>query len=225
MRIIPSLTVAAFALLSSAANAVIVNIDAGPTGYGCNQCFGGPTNPGLAEGNTVSLVNQGHSGPLQITLGPGTYSIANGATSGQYSAWNFNTFQSPAWVWSFVIASDNGNNTADVFHVGWLNVNTTSQDQTANATNVSSFRFSTVVNPSTSVAAYHDTFTLAATTTLDFFIVDGFLPDNLGGVSLDINPINSAVPEPATWAMMILGFAGVGFMAYRRKSKPALMAV
>jgi hypothetical protein len=24
--------------------------------------------------------------------------------------------------------------------------------------------------------------------------------------------------------MMIIGFAGVGFMAYRRKSKPALMA-
>ena len=33
-----------------------------------------------------------------------------------------------------------------------------------------------------------------------------------------------AVPEPSTWAMMILGFAGIGFMAYRRKSKPALMA-
>jgi PEP-CTERM motif len=32
------------------------------------------------------------------------------------------------------------------------------------------------------------------------------------------------VPEPSTWAMMILGFAGIGFMAYRRKSKPALMA-
>ena len=34
----------------------------------------------------------------------------------------------------------------------------------------------------------------------------------------------SAVPEPSTWAMMILGFAGLGFMAYRRKSKPALSA-
>jgi hypothetical protein len=34
----------------------------------------------------------------------------------------------------------------------------------------------------------------------------------------------AAVPEPSTWAMMILGFAGLGFMAYRRKSKPALMA-
>jgi hypothetical protein len=33
-----------------------------------------------------------------------------------------------------------------------------------------------------------------------------------------------AVPEPSTWAMMILGFASIGFMAYRRKSKPALMA-
>jgi hypothetical protein len=31
------------------------------------------------------------------------------------------------------------------------------------------------------------------------------------------------VPEPSTWAMMILGFAGIGFMAYRQKSKPALM--
>jgi hypothetical protein len=28
----------------------------------------------------------------------------------------------------------------------------------------------------------------------------------------------SAVPEPATWAMMILGFIGVGFVAYRRRS-------
>jgi hypothetical protein len=27
----------------------------------------------------------------------------------------------------------------------------------------------------------------------------------------------SAVPEPSTWAMMVLGFAGVGFMAYRRR--------
>jgi hypothetical protein len=32
-----------------------------------------------------------------------------------------------------------------------------------------------------------------------------------------------AVPEPSTWAMMLLGFAGIGFMTYRRKSK-ALMA-
>jgi len=33
-----------------------------------------------------------------------------------------------------------------------------------------------------------------------------------------------AVPEPSTWAMLLLGFTGIGFMAYHRKSKPALMA-
>jgi choice-of-anchor C domain-containing protein len=31
----------------------------------------------------------------------------------------------------------------------------------------------------------------------------------------------SPVPETSTWAMMILGFLGVGFMAYRRKSPAA----
>lgn len=32
----------------------------------------------------------------------------------------------------------------------------------------------------------------------------------------------AAVPEPSTWAMMILGFAGVGFLAYRRRSQHSL---
>jgi outer membrane lipase/esterase len=36
--------------------------------------------------------------------------------------------------------------------------------------------------------------------------------------------VQSGVPEPSTWTMMILGFCSLGFMAYRRKSKPALMA-
>jgi hypothetical protein len=33
------------------------------------------------------------------------------------------------------------------------------------------------------------------------------------------------VPEPSTWAMMILGFAGIGFMAYRRRNKPDMLRV
>jgi hypothetical protein len=35
--------------------------------------------------------------------------------------------------------------------------------------------------------------------------------------------IASAVPEPSTWAMMILGFCGIGFMAYRRKQNGAAL--
>jgi PEP-CTERM motif len=36
--------------------------------------------------------------------------------------------------------------------------------------------------------------------------------------------LTNGVPEPSTWAMMILGFAGVGFMAYRHKNKMAMIA-
>jgi PEP-CTERM motif len=35
--------------------------------------------------------------------------------------------------------------------------------------------------------------------------------------------IETGVPEPSTWAMLILGFAGIGFVTYRRKQNgPAL---
>ncbi len=44
-----------------------------------------------------------------------------------------------------------------------------------------------------------------------------------GPIELTLSPV-VAVPEPSTWAMMLLGFAGIGFVAYRRKSKPALIA-
>ena len=33
------------------------------------------------------------------------------------------------------------------------------------------------------------------------------------------NPVN-AVPEPSTWAMILIGFAGLGFMTYRRTKRP-----
>ncbi|MBN8990184.1 MAG: SGNH/GDSL hydrolase family protein [Rhizobiales bacterium] len=36
--------------------------------------------------------------------------------------------------------------------------------------------------------------------------------------------IASPVPETSTWAMMIIGFAGVAFITYRRKSRPAAIA-
>jgi hypothetical protein len=49
------------------------------------------------------------------------------------------------------------------------------------------------------------------------------LPDGLSVAGEE--PIASAIPEPSTWAMMMLGFAGVGFMAYRRRNKGATLRV
>jgi hypothetical protein len=42
-----------------------------------------------------------------------------------------------------------------------------------------------------------------------------------GGAKLSSDDSVAAVPEASTWAMMILGFMGIGFVAYRRKGKPA----
>jgi hypothetical protein len=36
-------------------------------------------------------------------------------------------------------------------------------------------------------------------------------------VTFSVSAVTPAVPEPSTWAMMILGFCGLGFMACRRK--------
>jgi hypothetical protein len=32
-----------------------------------------------------------------------------------------------------------------------------------------------------------------------------------------VDPVVTGVPKPSTWAMLLIGFAGVGFMTYRRK--------
>jgi hypothetical protein len=38
------------------------------------------------------------------------------------------------------------------------------------------------------------------------------------GISGEMTPTVAPVPEPSTWAMMIVGFLGLGWMAYRRRS-------
>jgi hypothetical protein len=38
------------------------------------------------------------------------------------------------------------------------------------------------------------------------------------GGNLTTNPLVAPIPEASTWAMMLMGFAGVGFMAYRRRN-------
>jgi hypothetical protein len=66
-----------------------------------------------------------------------------------------------------------------------------------------------------------------------YFTSSGSVFSNSGNVDLQIElwlpdglTVNSvaAVPEPSTWAMMILGFAGVGFMGYRRRNSALRVA-
>jgi hypothetical protein len=52
-----------------------------------------------------------------------------------------------------------------------------------------------------------------------------YVYSNFSVVDLSAPPFTPAVPEPSTWAMLILGFCSVGFMAYgKRKNGLALTA-
>jgi hypothetical protein len=53
------------------------------------------------------------------------------------------------------------------------------------------------------------------------FTVDNFAQNGGNPSGLDV-AMSSSVPEPATWAMMVLGFLGIGFLAHRRRSRPGL---
>lgn len=61
----------------------------------------------------------------------------------------------------------------------------------------------------------------AATIPLSFRSLDGD-GSPFGAVIGDVSI--SAVPEPTTWAMMIIGFCGLGMMAYRRKKEALRLA-
>jgi len=67
-------------------------------------------------------------------------------------------------------------------------------------------------------------FTIANATIADVTVANAlgniFVADIFSGQTGNTGPVDAhvgAVPEPSTWAMMILGFLGIGFVAYRRK--------
>jgi PEP-CTERM motif len=53
---------------------------------------------------------------------------------------------------------------------------------------------------------------------------DGFFATGDRGQMFTFTLVGGAVPEPSTWAMMLLGFAGLGYAGYR-KARQAAVAV
>jgi PEP-CTERM motif len=55
---------------------------------------------------------------------------------------------------------------------------------------------------------------------IDLTIAYNLVADGSGGFGFDF-ALGGAVPEPSTWAMMLIGFAGLGYAGYRRSSERA----
>jgi hypothetical protein len=84
----------------------------------------------------------------------------------------------------------------------------------------------TLLEGPTATSYAEDSFTFTGTGSDTLSISAQTNPSDWFVDDVSLSAVTSAVPELSTWAMMILGFFGVGFMAYRRKqSGPSLRVV
>jgi PEP-CTERM motif-containing protein len=81
---------------------------------------------------------------------------------------------------------------------------------TATFTGLGTETLSTVDNPGAGPYSLQEVFVIKAT--------------GAGDTNLTIDLRSSVIPEPSTWAMMLLGFAGLGFLGYRKARMGTLAA-
>ena len=161
----------------------------------------------------------------QLTLGPGTYIITDAALTGLDSAWSShydsNNLNNGTWNWDFGVAN---NATGVVLLEDYVGTapgtgqTFASQTAAAGATGIQIYSGSTLLSGETSLALFSDTLTLAATTTVDFYVLDNYVPDNFGGIALNVAQLSTEVPEPAIPLLIGTGLAALAF--YRRKRHP-----
>jgi hypothetical protein len=211
---------ASIVALSTPAPAMIVNI----SGTANGEQTGGADCDQACEGALID--------PVQVSFAAGTYTITDafspttGLQAGAlYDAWNFESGNSQAWVWHWKALLDDGSDgstiTPSTYAAHILLDVDASFTQDSFTTEAAAAAFGAQTAPST--------LTFATATVVDFVVNDYYLPDNAGGVSLDVEPASAssgAVPEPAAWVMALAGFLAVGGslrrqMAMTRATRPA----
>lgn len=168
---------------------------AAPVQWGFAQTNGG-TDYWTGSAYTISSVNERPTGTDLIALDQGGTVTINfsQAVLNPYLAllsWNYNSFTSPS---SFTVVSQG---------CGYWGCGS-AQNLTSNSFNTSGELHG--------ILQFQGTFTSLSFTS-------GTNYEFWHGVQVGADAVG-AVPEPATWAMMLLGFAGIGF-AMRRRRTPA----
>ena len=163
-------------------------------------------------------IRGGGGGP--ITPDGSTYTVPTGLDAlGTHALWNFDYSVNPgsiAGTYAVIDVFDVNTNKGAIFTDSSATRGTTGLGDATMGNgyqNSENLNFAFLKNSLLFNAKVSDTFDISLT------VFDGTTNQPLAFVSETVN----AVPEPSTWAMMILGFCGIGFMAYRRKqNEPAL---
>lgn len=106
----------------------------------------------------------------------------------------------------------------------WLNDCCVAGDQFALVLNGTTLAATTTTVSGGVFSYFFDDIVLAVGANTFGVTVTGLAPGHLsGGASYSFSAVTSAVPEPGTWAMLLLGFGAIGHaMRRNRKSKPRL---
>jgi len=215
-------------LTYSPANAALVSFTGDGNFSNITNCSGSPTCAITNNGNVLKMSgasNQNQPSTLTITdiVGTNVPTNQNDYVIGKITWVNLATYNTDQnfnvkYTFSLNFTSPSNSFDSQVFN---LNIQQTTNPAPDNVFNISQATLNNL-----------GPFTLNGVTVSDIHFVeygDGWYDGSKwvnpeGGTStLKIvadftSPVAAPpVPEPSTWAMMILGFAGVGFMAYRRK--------
>lgn len=196
----------ASALAAPAAQAGIVNIQGfGAAGAGAN-IFNYP----VAVGTVVDLFN-----PVLISLQAGTYELSSawGQSDALYDTWNFQSAVAGSWLSHYVVAEVLAGGVYSVLVDGLSSADPTCHNHFCAWDTRDEATAAFLATP-----AYR--FTLAHDATVALVSADYFLPDNLGGISLLLAPVdtNAAVPEPGA---LTLSLGGLALLAGARRRRPA----
>jgi hypothetical protein len=176
----------------------------------------------------VTLFNTGISGPDTGAIDPNYFVVGGGNAITYFNSAYLPDSSTSRWI----SLSSNGNpgNGTVTFTTTFL---ADSTDLVSGLWGVDNFG-TIVLNGTTTIATLNGTvfenfnqlhaFSFNPTfgvNTLSFVVTDTGPPTALrvDGFASAVPDVTAAVPEPSTWAMMILGFAGLGFMGYRRSRK------
>jgi hypothetical protein len=144
-----------------------------------------------------------------ITPSGNVYVAPVSAPGSTLALWNFEYSYDPGsnsgTATTITIKDNHGHSVLDLPLDLFLD-NTKAGTASQNSENIGFFPFSFIGSFDPTVAGiYSIDLTTKASTGATLASVD--IPLNVG-----------AVPEPSTWALMMLGFAGIGFVAYRRRT-------
>jgi hypothetical protein len=209
--------------LGTSADATVINLQAaGVTGTGC--CFASAGNAQTvsvtAGGDTVVLNGGTPLGPDIASL-PASDSIAYG-TSDTYTVGETG-YTNPLTLQFFAAGTTTPQNVNNFF-LNLYNGNTVSVDYTVQDNLGDSVTFLIPPNFSSGRQAFGfpsagNSFTITAGPAVGGCCGYDFFIDDIG-----FNQALPGVPEPATWTMMLIGFAGIGSVVRRRATRSAVAA-